>query len=112
MPERRFWARVRVRALRMLCLVCAAALAAAVVSFAGLLGFVGLVVPHIARKLVGERMRRLLAASALIGGTLVLSADLLGRVLLAPSELPVGVVMAAVGSPFFFVLLMKKRGAA
>lgn len=100
---------VRVRALRMLCLICASASAAAVVSFAGLLGFVGLVVPHIARKLVGTATKPLLVASSLAGSTLVIAGDLLGRVLFAPSELPVGIMMALVGAPFFFVLLLRKR---
>ena len=101
---------VRVKALRMLCLLCASAAASAVVSFAGLLGFVGLVVPHIARKLVGENAKFLLLSSALFGAALVLLADLLGRVLLAPAEVPVGIIMAVLGAPFFFALLLKKRG--
>lgn len=100
---------VQVRRLRMFCLVAASATAAAVVSFAGLLGFVGLVVPHIARKLAGSRLRPLLLVSALAGAALVILADWLGRVLFAPSELPVGIVMALVGAPFFFFLLLKKR---
>lgn len=100
---------VRVKALRMVCLTCASASASAVVSFAGLLGFVGLVVPHIARKLVGTNTKRLLIASSLIGGIVVITGDLLGRILFAPSELPVGIMMALVGAPFFFVLLLQKR---
>lgn len=103
---------VRVRALRMVCLVCASAAASAVVSFAGLLGFVGLVVPHIARRIVGENTKSLLLFSSLAGAVLVLVADLLGRVLFAPAEVPVGIVMAAIGAPFFFALLLKKGGDA
>lgn len=102
---------VRVKRLRLLCMVCASASAAAVVSFAGLLGFVGLVVPHIARRLAGNNTRWLLITSAFAGSILVLLADWLGRMLFAPSELPVGVMMALVGAPFFFVLLMKRRAA-
>ncbi|MBQ9785007.1 MAG: iron ABC transporter permease [Clostridia bacterium] len=102
---------VRVRPLRFLCILCAAALAAAAVSFAGLLGFVGLIVPHAARALVGNRVRHLLAASVLLGGTVTVSADLLGRVLLAPAEIPVGIMMALVGAPFFLGLLFWKRGS-
>lgn len=102
---------VRVRLLRFLCVLLAAALAAAAVSFAGLLGFVGLIVPHIARALVGNRVRHLLAASVLLGGTVTVLADLLGRILLAPSEIPVGIMMALVGAPFFLVLLFWKRGS-
>lgn len=102
---------VRIRALRLVCLICASACAAAVVSFAGLLGFVGLVVPHIARRLAGPATGPLLVTSVFVGPTLVLLADLLGRVLLAPTEIPVGVVMALVGAPFFFFLLLKRREA-
>ena len=105
---------VRVRALRLCCLLCASASAAAVVSFAGLLGFVGLVVPHIARRLAGQRTSHLLITSAFVGSILVILADLVGRVLLAPTEIPVGVVMALIGAPFFFILLLQRRdqGAA
>ena len=103
---------IRVRRLRMLCLVIASACAAAVVSFAGLLGFVGLIVPHMARKMAGSSMHRLLPVSVLTGATLVPVADLLGRVLFAPSELPVGIVMAFIGAPFFFWLLLKRRNYA
>ena len=102
---------VRVRLLRVLALAAASALAAAVVSFAGLLGFVGLVVPHLARRLVGNRLPVLLPASALLGMALVTAADTLGRTLFAPTEVPVGIVMAAVGAPFFFALLMQKRNS-
>lgn len=102
---------VRVRSLRMACLICASASAAAVVSFAGLLGFVGLIVPHIARRLTGFRVLPLLLSSVLCGGTLVVLGDLLGRLLFAPSELPVGIVMAFLGAPFFLFLLLRRRTA-
>ena len=100
---------VRVKALRLGALGCAAACAAAVVSFAGLLGFVGLVVPHIARALAGERPARLLPVAALTGGILVILADLLGRTLFAPSELPVGILMSLVGAPYFLILLIRRK---
>ena len=79
------------------------------VSFAGLLGFVGLMVPHISRALVGPRPRKLLIASALVGGVLVVLADLLGRVLAAPSELPVGILLSLVGGPYFLILLVRRK---
>lgn len=101
---------VRVKSLRVVCLICASASAAAVVSFAGLLGFVGLIVPHIARKLVGERTSLLLVTSSFIGAVLVTVADLFGRVLFAPTEIPVGIIMSLIGAPFFFALLLKRRG--
>ena len=100
---------VSVKSIRVVCMALASALAGAVVSFAGLLGFVGLTVPHIARRLVGGRVADQLLASALIGGTLVCLGDLLGRVLAAPSEIPVGIVMSFLGAPFFLFLLWKKR---
>ena len=92
-------------------LVCASASAAAVVSFAGLLGFVGLMVPHISRKLAGTQTAPLLAVSAAVGSILVLTADLVGRTAFAPSEVPVGIVMSLIGAPFFFILLMRRRSA-
>lgn len=102
---------VNVGRLRILSLMIASACAAAVVSFAGLLGFVGLIVPHMARKLVGQGMLFLVPVSALLGAILVLAADLLGRTLFSPTELPVGIVMALIGAPFFFWLLIRqKRG--
>lgn len=101
---------VRAKLLRTLALVFASASAAAAVSFAGLLGFVGLMIPHIARRLTGTSdVRRLLPAAALLGGTLVVLSDLLGRVLFAPSEIPAGIITALLGAPFFFVLLLQRR---
>lgn len=103
---------IRVKTLRLWAMACAAACAAAVVSFAGLLGFVGLVVPHIGRALAGERPSRLLPVSALVGSSLVILADLLGRTLFAPSELPVGIFMSLVGAPYFLILLVRRRSHA
>ena len=100
---------IRVKGLRIAAMACAAACAAAVVSFAGLLGFVGLVVPHIARALTGERPARLLPVAALSGGILVILADLLGRTLFAPSELPVGILMSLIGAPYFLILLIRRK---
>ena len=101
---------VRAKLLRTLALVFASASAAAAVSFAGLLGFVGLMIPHISRRLTGTSdVRRLLPAAALLGGTLVVLSDLLGRVLFAPSEIPAGIITALLGAPFFFVLLLQRR---
>ena len=100
---------IRVKRLRIGALACAAACAAAVVSFAGLLGFVGLVVPHIARRLVGQQPGKMLPVSALLGAILVVLADLLGRTLLSPSELPVGIFMSLIGAPYFLILLCRRR---
>ena len=101
---------VNVRMLRTLMIVCATASAASVVSFAGLLGFVGLIVPHIARGLVGNRMSHLIFTSVIIGSSVTVLADLIGRVAIAPSEIPVGIMMSIVGAPFFIFLLFKRKG--
>lgn len=96
---------------RFLAILAAALLAGAAVSFAGLLSFVGLLVPHMARRLVGRENRWLIPAAALLGAAFVLLCDLLARVLFAPFELPVGIVMSLLGGPFFLRLLLgqKKR---
>ena len=96
--------------VRFVLLVLAAALSGAAVSFAGLLGFVGLIVPHAMRRFVGEESGPLMAASALGGAGFVTLCDLLARVLFAPFELPVGVVLAFAGGPFFLWLLFRQRG--
>ena len=101
---------LRVKPMRLLLLTLAAALAGAAVSFCGLLGFVGLIVPHIIRRLLGEESRTLILGSALGGAAMLTACDLLGRVLFAPYELPVGIVLSFVGGPFFIFLLLKQRG--
>jgi iron complex transport system permease protein len=87
--------------------VLSSLIAAATVAAAGLVGFVGLVVPHIVRSAGVRRHRALIAGSALAGATLVVLADLLGRILRPPAELPLGAVTALIGVPFFLVKLRK-----
>ncbi len=99
-----------VAATRFLLLLLASVLAGSVVCYAGLLGFVGLIVPHICRKLFGNDIRLLLPASALTGACFVLACDLLGRVITAPYELPAGILMSFLGGPFFLYLLLRKKG--
>ncbi len=100
-----------VRLVRFALLTVAAALAGAAVSFAGLLGFVGLLVPHIMRKFAGTKHRVLIPAAALGGSILVVLCDVLSRVLFAPFEVPVGIILSAVGGLFFICLvLIGKRG--
>lgn len=82
-------------------------LAASAVAVAGPIGFVGLVIPHLARMLVGSPFRRLLPVTALMGAALVVGADVLGRTLVAPLEIPAGVFTALVGAPYFLNLLRK-----
>lgn len=97
------------KGLRLVLLMLAAALAGAAVSFAGLLGFVGLLVPHIMRRLIGEDSFPLLLSSALGGGLLLTVCDLASRLIFAPFELPLGVVLSLAGGPFFIWLLLKQR---
>ena len=99
-----------VRRTRILLLMTAAALAGAAISFAGLLGFIGLLAPQIMRRLVGDENRYLLPASALGGAALLLYSDVLSRVICAPYELPVGIVLSFLGGPFFIWLLFHQRG--
>lgn len=99
-----------VKKMRTIFLILAALLAGASVSFAGLLGFVGLIVPHIGRYLVGSESKKLIPFSALCGAALVTLCDLIARVAFSPYEVPVGIFMSMIGGPFFIGLLMKKRG--
>src|SRR5690606_4667159 len=94
-----------------LLLVCVATLGtAAVVSASGLIGFVGIVVPHAVRLLVGPGHRLLLPLSLLVGAAFLVLADVLARTVMSPAELPIGVVTAAIGAPFFLVVLRRSRG--
>ncbi len=81
----------------------------AAVSVSGVIGFVGLVAPHIVRALTGPDHRWVMPGSALVGALLVLGSDLVARSLLAPSEIPIGIIMSAIGGPFFLWLLMQRR---
>lgn len=99
-----------VRSVRFLLLALAAALAGAAVSFSGLLGFVGLVVPHAVRRILGGESFPLLLGSMLGGASFLTICDLLSRVLFAPFEIPVGIVLAFIGAPFFLWLLLRKKG--
>ena len=98
---------VPVALLRAAGLTIASLLAGAAVSFSGL---IGLMVPHVARRFVGHDLRRVIPVSALWGAAFTVAADLLARTLFAPYELPVGILMSAVGGPFFIFLLMKGKG--
>ena len=99
-----------VKRIRILALAAAAALAGAAVSFSGLLGFVGLIVPHMVRRLIGSEARNLLLGCALGGAALLTLCDIAARLLFAPYELPVGIVLSFAGGPFFLWLLIRKRG--
>ena len=85
-------------------------LAGSAVSFSGLIGFVGLIVPHAGRMLVGQDNRYLIPLCVLLGGAFTLGCDIIARVLFAPFELPVGIVMSFLGGPFFIYLLLSRKG--
>ncbi|MER7014644.1 iron ABC transporter permease [Saccharopolyspora sp. NPDC000359] len=95
--------------VRFLVLVAASLATAAAVSTAGLIGFVGLVVPHLVRLGMGGSFRIIVPMSLLLGGAFLVLADLLARTLLAPAEIPIGVITAFTGAPFFALLLHRRR---
>lgn len=98
-----------VKRTRALLVMFSALLVGAAVAFAGTIGFVGLVIPHIVRLLAGPRHRWLLPLSALAGGTLIVIADTAARTLDPPSEIPLGLFSAAIGAPFFLWLVLRQR---
>jgi iron complex transport system permease protein len=98
-----------VERIKLELVLCTALGVGAAVAAAGLIGFIGLVVPHLMRLLVGPDHRVLLPASLLAGASLLLLADLVARLVLAPAELPIGIVTALIGAPFFLYLLVRGR---
>jgi iron complex transport system permease protein len=94
---------------RGLLLLTSVALAGASITTAGAVGFIGLMAPHLARQLVGVSHEKLIPVAAMLGGVLVVIADLFGRVMFAPLEIPCGIVTAAIGAPYFVYLLIKNR---
>ncbi|MCC7429441.1 iron ABC transporter permease [bacterium] len=100
---------VNVEKLQNLLVVTASVLVGGVVALAGPIGFVGLVVPHVCRLLVGENVAKLLIFSAFSGGIFLLACDTFGRSLISQTELPVGIVTAIIGGPFFLWLLLRKN---
>lgn len=100
---------VDVERLKRELILCIALGVGAAVAAAGLIGFIGLIVPHLMRLLVGPDHRLVLPASALAGASLLLCADIFARLVLAPAELPIGIVTAFIGAPFFLFLLVRGR---
>ena len=96
--------------LKLWIIIIATMLTGIIVSISGTIGFVGLTFPHITRSIVGTKHKRLVPASVLVGGTFLVIADILSRVLVAPEELPIGVVSAFFGAPFFLYLIKKSSG--
>jgi len=103
---------VNVEAVKVSLLAVASLATAAAVAVSGIIGFVGLVVPHVARLLWGPDYRRLLPLSAMLGASFLILADLLARSLAPPHEMPVGIITAFVGAPFFLYLLRRQRRVA
>ena len=100
---------LRVSVIRGASLALAALLAGSAISLAGLIGFAGLIIPHIAKAFVGHEHKFLLPLSAMLGGVFCLFCDILARTLFKPFEAPVGIVMSLIGSPFFIWLVLNRR---
>ncbi|WP_449281170.1 iron ABC transporter permease [Leucobacter sp.] len=100
---------VRLESSRLVLLAIAAVLAAVSVVAVGVVGFVGLIAPHLARAVVGARHARSIPVAMLLGGVLVCAADTLGRTIIAPAQLPAGLMIALVGAPYFVWLLRRSR---
>ncbi|WP_409281079.1 FecCD family ABC transporter permease [Pseudomonas defluvii] len=97
-----------VQAVRVQVFVCTALLTGVLVALSGAIGFVGLMLPHLARRLVGAEHRRLLPVSALLGGLFLVWVDVAARTLIAPQDLPIGIATAAIGGVFFIALLRRQ----
>jgi len=100
---------VHVEKTKKIVFILAALLTGMAVSVSGMIGFVGLVVPHLTRLFLGSDYRTLLPASALLGGAILVFSDVIARVLIAPQELPVGVITSFLGVPFFIYFLKRRE---
>ncbi len=87
-----------------------AILTGSAIAVSGIIGFIGLVAPHIVRKIIGQKHLRLLPASFIVGGIFLIVTDLIARTIISPSELPVGAITALIGAPFFAIIFFSKRG--
>lgn len=97
--------------LRKILLVCVSLMTAAAVSISGIIGFVGLIIPHIMRVLIGPDHRILIPSSALAGAVMLILCDTFARTIMSPSEMPVGIITAIIGCPFFIYLLLSRKSA-
>lgn len=100
---------VNVRRLRLTALILSTLLASSTIAFTGIIGFIGLVAPHISRMIIGTDNRFLLPCSCLIGAILLLLSDTVARTVLSPVEIPVGIITSLLGAPFFIYLLLRKQ---
>ncbi len=99
----------RVERAKMILVLVSAAAVGASVAFTGMIAFVGLIVPHMVRAMVGPDHRWVLSGSAAFGGLVMIAADTVARTWVAPAELPIGVLTALIGGPFFMAMLLAKR---
>lgn len=104
-----FYMGIPVQRLKRVCIILVSLAVGAAVSVSGVIGFVGIVVPHLLRLVIGPGHKLLLPASICLGAILLLAADTTARVIVAPAELPIGIVTAAFGAPFFLFLLLRQR---
>jgi len=102
---------IAVQRFKLVTIVAVAAATGAAVAVSGGIGFVGIVVPHLLRLVIGPNHRYLLPATALLGASFLLFADAISRVIVAPAEIPIGIVTAAFGGPFFLWILLRRRSA-
>ncbi|MEH2482673.1 iron complex transport system permease protein [Nitrobacteraceae bacterium AZCC 2146] len=105
-----FHSGVDVEQLKRICIVLVSAMTGAAVSVCGVVGFIGIVVPHLLRLVIGPGHRLLLPASVGLGASLLVGADTLARTIVAPAEMPIGILTAAVGAPIFLLILLRQRG--
>ena len=110
--EQALSAGVQLKRVKSILLLLSTLLTGAAVSFAGIIGFADLIVPHVTRRLFGSRHRVTLPMNALLGGGFMVLADLIARTVMAPRELPVGAITALVGAPFFAWIYFHRRGGA
>ncbi len=100
---------INVEKIKKIVLIVSSLMVGSIVSISGIIGFVGLIIPHMMRLIVGPDHKVLIPASALFGSIFLISCDTLSRVIIAPSEMPVGIITSLVGAPYFIVLLRKKQ---
>jgi iron complex transport system permease protein len=105
-----FHSGVDVERLKRISIVLVSAMTGVAVSICGVVGFIGIVIPHLLRLVIGPAHRLLLPASALLGAILLVGADTLARTIVAPAEMPIGILTAAIGAPFFLAMLLRQRG--
>ena len=100
---------VNVLRLKIIIIIAVTLLTAIIVSVTGAIGFVGIIIPHIARKFVGSNHRRIIPISVLLGAVFLVLSDILSRYAFAPRELPIGIITAIIGGPFFIWLVVRNK---